>query len=577
MKYITLGKNGRIDLGVLMRTRLLLQANSGGGKSWLIRRLAEQVFGKEQVIILDPEGEFPSLREKFDFVLAGKEGDTPTDVRSAALLAQRLLELHASAVCDLYEMKPSERHEWVKLFLNSMIDAPKKLWHPVLVVVDEAHLFMPEKGAGESTAKDAMIALATRGRKRGYCAAFATQRLGKLGKDGAAELHNVLIGMTMIDIDRKRAAEQLGVYGVDQRAFFDEVKFLPPGTFYAQGPAISIERIKVEVGAILTTHPESGSSKHATTPPPPPAKVKAMLPQLADLPQQAEQKAKTESELRQEIRTLKAEVAKAHREADAASTSDPQELSTLKKALMDARKNTTTLLASARKAITGTLKLTDDLTNACNITAKAQPEDSILRTIRVASTDNWRTPTFHCTQGTQTETVHLKSKPDPSTESNSEITRPEQRILDAVAWLNTVGVEAPEQTAVAFLAGYTAGGGAFNNPRGALRVKGYVEYVGDKIRLTESGRSIAHPPAAPLDSEELQRMVLERLPGPEAKVLKVLLSAYPNSISNEQCAGEAGYAPSGGAYNNPRGRLRSLGLIEYVGGGLKAREILFLE
>jgi hypothetical protein len=32
-----------------------------------------------------------------------------------------------------------------------------------------------------------------------------------------------------------------------------------------------------------------------------------------------------------------------------------------------------------------------------------------------------------------------------------------------------------------------------------------------------------------------------------------------------------------GAYNNPRGRLRSLGLIEYQSGRLRARDLLFLE
>lgn len=48
MSQIVLGKAGKknvtLDLDVLLRTRLLVQANSGGGKSWLLRRLAEQLF-----------------------------------------------------------------------------------------------------------------------------------------------------------------------------------------------------------------------------------------------------------------------------------------------------------------------------------------------------------------------------------------------------------------------------------------------------------------------------------------------------------------------------------------------------
>src|SRR5690242_7974913 len=87
MSKIILGTHGKknavIDLDVLMRTRLLIQANSGGGKSWLLRRVAEQLFGKVPVIIIDPEGEFATLREKFGYVLVGKGGETPADIRSA--------------------------------------------------------------------------------------------------------------------------------------------------------------------------------------------------------------------------------------------------------------------------------------------------------------------------------------------------------------------------------------------------------------------------------------------------------------------------------------------------------------
>jgi DNA helicase HerA-like ATPase len=205
------GKNVSLDLDKLLSTRLLVQANSGKGKSHLLRRIAEQLFGKVQVIIIDPEGEFATLREKYGYVLVGKGGETPADPRSAGLVAHKLLELRASAVCDLYEMKPQARHEWVKKFLDAMIDAPKSLWHPCVVIADEAHVFCPEKGAGESEASDAMIGLATRGRKRGFACIFATQRLGKLRKDAAAELLNIMVGGTFIDVDRLGSLRSAGM------------------------------------------------------------------------------------------------------------------------------------------------------------------------------------------------------------------------------------------------------------------------------------------------------------------------------------------------------------------------------
>src|SRR5579864_2595131 len=87
------GKHLRLDIDLLIPSRLLIQANSGGGKSWLLRRIAEQLHGHVQTIIIDPEGEFFTLREKFGYVLVGEGGETPADVRSAEMLATRFLEL----------------------------------------------------------------------------------------------------------------------------------------------------------------------------------------------------------------------------------------------------------------------------------------------------------------------------------------------------------------------------------------------------------------------------------------------------------------------------------------------------
>jgi hypothetical protein len=147
-----------------------------------------------------------------------------------------------------------------------------------------------------------------------------------------------------------------------------------------------------------------------------------------------------------------------------------------------------------------------------------------------------------------------------------------------MAWLESLGQVEMEQAAVAFLAGYTVGGGAFNNPRGALHTKGLIVYRAGRMALTTPGRGRANRPEAALTPKEMQLRVLERLPGPEVRILSVLLDAYPGSVANELLAKAAGYEPRGGAFLNPRGRLRTLGLIEYPSPGqVVARPILFLE
>ena len=155
---------------------------------------------------------------------------------------------------------------------------------------------------------------------------------------------------------------------------------------------------------------------------------------------------------------------------------------------------------------------------------------------------------------------------------------PQTRILNAVAWLEALGVEAPEQSAVAFMAGYRMGGGAFKNPRGRLKQRGLIEYANGHIRLTDAGREVAAPPDIPHTNEALHDRVLDRLDGPEQRILRVLLDAYPTAVEMNELAAGAGYEPTGGAFKNPRGRLRTLGLVEYPESGMvRARDLLFPE
>lgn len=301
MSILGAGSSGpvRIDVERLIETRAVVMANSGGGKSWALRRLLEQTHGAVQQIVIDVEDEFATLREKYDYVLAGRQGgDCPADPRCAALLARRLLELRVSAIIGIYELKAHDRIRFVRLFLESLVDAPKDLWHPVMVVIDEAHMFAPEGAKAEST--QAVIDLMTRGRKRGFCGILASQRPAMLAKDASAQANNKLIGRFSQDVDVKRAAEDLGFYRREQQA---ELRKLQAGHFFVVGPAFCNDVTEVTVGPVATTHPKAG--QRALAPPPPANKVLQVLAKLADLPAEAEAEARTVEDLRRELTDLR--------------------------------------------------------------------------------------------------------------------------------------------------------------------------------------------------------------------------------------------------------------------------------
>ncbi len=99
-----------IDLPKLLETRMLVQSNSGGGKSWALRRLLEQTAPAAQQIIVDVEGEFTTLREKFDYMICAPQGgDAAATPQTAPVLARKLRELRVSAIIDIHDLKADER------------------------------------------------------------------------------------------------------------------------------------------------------------------------------------------------------------------------------------------------------------------------------------------------------------------------------------------------------------------------------------------------------------------------------------------------------------------------------------
>lgn len=612
MSRIVLGasdaKNVSLDVDVLLKTRLLIQGGSGSGKSWLIRRLAEQFFGKLPVIIVDPEGEFASLREKYGYVLVGQGGETPADLRSAGMVAHKLLELHASAVCDIYEMKPADRHLWVKHFLDALIDAPKALWQPAAIIVDEAHLFAPEKGAGESAASEAMIALTTRGRKRGYAPVFATQRLGKLRKDAAAELQNVLIGRTFIDIDRKRAVETLGVAKEDAPAFTHELKTLPEGRFWAFGPAITLERTLVTIGGVETSHPKLGAARK-TEPPPAPEKVRALLPKLADLPQQAEQKVLTENELRRQLaekdrriremeRAAPAPVAPVAKTESVLTREDWEKLHYAEKrirAIGEMVAETEERLVSrvlhqfeekfaqARSVVDGVVaKARGDMSDMLDRKGFRELLDKLSQAKVVVRAGVLQSrPMLSVERISQQSIDRVVREPRRPPAAGSDVNGVGQRILNALAELKTLGANEPRRELVAFLAGYThLQSKGFVNGLSELRTAGAIDYPSSgSVVLTETGHSLAQYPERPRTPQEVQERVIALLGGASGRILRPVIEAYPRALLRTDVAAAAGYGHlQSKGFVNALSRLSSLGFVRYPDRGtVAAAPVLFLD
>ncbi len=238
-----------IDLEELLATRLLVQGNSGSGKSHLLRRLLEQSASWVQHCVIDPEGDFVTLADKFGHVIVEAQRSELELTR----IAQRIRQHRVSVVFNLEGLDTEQQMRAVGAFLGALFDVERDYWYPMLVVVDEAQLFAPA-AAGEVSDEarkislGAMTNLMCRGRKRGLAGVIATQRLAKLAKNVAAEASNFLMGRTFLDIDMMRAADLLGMERRQAEMFRD----LERGHFVALGPALSRRSLRIIIGPVET-------------------------------------------------------------------------------------------------------------------------------------------------------------------------------------------------------------------------------------------------------------------------------------------------------------------------------------
>lgn len=321
------------------------------------------------------------------------------------------------------------------------------------------------------------------------------------------------------------------------------VRFLPS----AQHSQLSKTVTTVTIGPVVTIHQKYGA-RHVSTPSPS-DRIKQISAGLADLPQEAVKETKDRLAIESEVADLKCQIARAKQ----SSPKQPETQRITSERAIISHKDLEYL-----KQATRSLREHGEAINRA-LQHIAQRLEDLAR-----GHDIQRRPPMSTPADTRTADVH------------NGLTGPQQRIVDAVAWFEAIGIKAPEHTALAFVAGYTVGGGAFNNPRGRLRSMGLIEYHGTKMALTDAGRAMAETPEAPLTDNALHKRVLERLPGPERKLLQELIKVYPNHLSDADLAAKTWYTIGGGAFNNPKGRLRTIGLVHYhAAKRVRAADILF--
>lgn len=558
----------------------------GSGKSYLSSVLAEEMLkAGQQIIAFDPTGGWWGLRSSADgksaghpvVVFGGEHADVPLEETAGEVIATSIIQGRYPAVIDVSLLRKGATQRFAVSFFETLYRLNRE---PVHLFVDEADSLAPQSnryGGEENRLLGAMEDIVRRGRKRGIGCSLITQRPAVLNKNVLTQCESLFVLRMGHPRDIAAIKEWVDVHAAfeESKTVISSLPTMKVGEAWLWSPAWLgvLKRMQIRK---RETFDSSATPKPGQVIRQPKKRAEIDLKQLgAQIAQTIERaKASDPRELQKQVLRLQRELTISHNEVEMVKglaakkiASKPVEIPVLSE--------------KVAKQLTASVDKLERVLGAVMTGLRESVED-VKRGMAQFKSPQFAPPTKatavqevkRLVAPTLARTDLAKPKVD---NLPVDLTGPEQRILDAIAWLESIRVENPEQGAVAFLAGYTVGGGAFNNPRGRLNTRGFVKAAGGRISLTEAGRAAANTPDAPLTTEELQRRILERLPTPEQRILKPLLKAYPNSISTDELANLAQYAPKAGAFNNPKGRLRTLGLIDYPQAGYcVAKPLLFL-
>jgi hypothetical protein len=545
----------KINVQDLLASRLLIQANSGGGKSAIARVIMEKVYGIIPFIVMDVDGEYYTLKEKFGdvLVIGGQYCDVPISLKSAKLLPKEIISNRLSVVIDLSDLKMDDRILYAKNFLEALMELPKQYWISYFVFIEEAHKLcgQQDKYPSGPAVKDLM----SRGRKMGFCGVLITQRISKLHKDAAAECNNKFIGRTFLDLDMNRAADELALSNKNDRLILRDLK---PGHFYAFGTAIEPHQVH-EVSVI---HPETKMPKAGVSldikPQKPTDKLKATLAKLNELPQEAAKELKTLEDLRKENIKLKNEILLIDKRTKEGSANivtaakdihQDQKIAHLTKALKDRDQ----LIAQQKKAIQVYEK------------RNASYRDHL---IGIAE----KLINGHGINISESVQISRKSVQMIDNSGQNSIGKCSREIIRFLAQYSQKEFTKAQ---VAVATGYSVGSGGFNNSISELNQKGFIIRSTGKLQVNIEAMSSIIDAIGEISHQDYNiETFKENLGKCERQIYEEILKSPQYWFSKQELADLTGYSADSGGFNNAISRLNTLELIERKTGVIRLNQEL---
>lgn len=551
------------------------------GKSNTAVVIAEQMHAAGLPwVAVDPKGDWWGVRSSASgngpglavVVFGGLHGDLPLEPGAGAYIADLVAARRLTCVLDTSEMSKGEQIRFLVAFSERLLRVNRE---PLHLFLEEADEYIPQRVESDmARVVGAVGKLVRRGGFRGIGTTIISQRSAVVNKDVLSQVGSLIVLRTTSPQDRKAISDWVRdkVGGADE--MLASLPSLANGEAWVWSPEFLGETKRVQFGRRRTF--DSGQTPKVGERRIEPTRLAdvdlaAIREAMGEFIQRAE--AQDPAKLHKRIRALEAELVKVRAERPEPEVRvERVEVPVLPEDVLD---RLDAALQPVGVALAGIDEHLARYRPYVDVRLSERREDRLAAGGYVRS----EVPTTHLVPDVVTVRARAARRPQDTNGDSPALTPAKQKILDALAWLETVRIPEASKRQLALLVDMTAGGGAFANYLGSLRTAGLLDYPKPGlVGLTDEGRKLALYVDGPKSSVEMHELLFRKVGPAKARILKVLIEAYPHVLSKEELATAVGMTATGGAFANYLGSLRSLGLIDYPAPGqVAALPVLFLD
>lgn len=576
---LKLAKNLELPIAAVTQTFAFL-GKRGGGKTYGAGKLAEEMLLiGAQIVVLDVVGTWFGLRvpkkakeKAFDIlVFGGDHGDVEINPKAGKIVANIILDRNLSAVIDLSQFIHSEQTRFTYDFMIAFFEGRKKNRAACHIFIEEAQELVPQNlPAGSDNFAGKMLHAGERvvklGHNFGIGCSLISQRPQEVNKKVLNQTE-VLLAFQMTGLQERKTigdwvrdkGDDTNVQELLPKLVTGEALIWSPTWLRISGTYKISEKRTADVSATPEVGVEPVNTQKLA-----PVDVVELKEAIASLTEEMD--ANTPTALKKQISELQKELRAARLEGNSAPVK-PVEIEVIKEVPVfpeetaDAINISLTRIKTRMGVVAEMQRDVDDIRKAVT-SVIARP---------AASNERPKQATPQKPGDNMTRDIPLAIRV-------TNVSSSAQKILDALALCEKIGLVNPERINVAYFAGYTVNG-HFNNMVGNLRTAGLVDYPsGGRLCLTGDGRTAANANGIAINSlADLHNVVRSKLSAPEGKILDALIEYKTEPIARDLLAEKTGYTVNG-HFNNMVGHLKTLGLAHYpMGGHVAATSVLFPE